>query len=383
MSPDNTAPIPIVRVYTRLEVGGIERQLLRVLPRLRQRGRYAPTLLLTEREGALADELRQQGVPVELVPLSGRLAPWSVTPLTRRLRQLDARLVHAHTYDANVPATVAAFCAGRIPTIASIHNVHATSARRALQERFLNRWRAAIVSVSSGVREHYLRTVGAPPDRAVVLYNGLDVGAVQEIAIDRPGVRARFGLTEATLLVVCVARLVPQKQHTVLLSAWQQVAPRFPAAQLLLLGGGPLESTLRADAVARGLEHRVRFAGNRDDVPAILRGCDISVLASDREGFSNVLLESLAAGVPIVATDVGGNLEAMLGERTGRLVPHGDADALARALGELLADEPRRHALARECARRAWRFDIAKTVSDTEALYDAILAGRPLPHGVD
>ena len=118
------------------------------------------------------------------------------------------------------------------------------------------------------------------------------------------------------------------------------------------------------------------LAGQRADVPRLLRSSDVGTLASIREGFSNVVLESLAAGLPLAVTDVGGNREAMDGESTGLLVPAGEPEALAVALETLLGDEELRRRLSEACVRRASRFDLERTADETEALYERILSGH-------
>ncbi|MBP7149517.1 MAG: glycosyltransferase [Acidobacteria bacterium] len=367
--------MPVVRVYSSLEVGGIERQLLQLLPRLQARGRYRTTLILTRRAGALAPDLQRAGVPVEVLPLRGRFAPRALATLAGRFRALGAQIVHSHVYEDNARSTVASWFAGRPPVIACVHSLGVTrGARRRLQERALGYCRAAVVCVSDKVRHNYLETVGGPADRAVVLYNGVDVRAIQALPRDRAGVRAEFGLAETAVVIVCAARLIPDKDHGLLLDAFAAVAARHPSAFLVLAGGGPSEARLRERCAAADLHGRVVLAGSRSDVPRLLRAADLSVLASRREGFSNVVLESLAAGTPLVVTDVGGNREAMEGERCGRVVPAGDAPAFAAALDALLGDGDLREELARQAAERAWRFDLERTADETEALYAAVLA---------
>lgn len=378
MKRASEGPIPVLRVYTRLDVGGIERQLLRLLPRLEARGRYRTTLLLTQREGTLARAFRGAGLRVRLLPLRGRLGPRPVRALAAAVRELAPRLIHAHMYDAATTATAAALLAGRPPVLASFHNLGVIAGgRRLLQERLLNRFRAGVVCVSEEVRRDYLSRVGGDPRKTTVLYNGIDVESVRAVPPDPQGVREEFGLPPGALLVVCVARLrMPQKAHHDLLEAFARVAARKPEAYLLLVGEGPERALLETRIAAPDLKGRVLLAGEREDVPRLLRSSDVATLASIREGFSNVILECLAAGLPLVVTDVGGNREAMDGESTGLLVPPADPGALAGALERLLGDEGLRRRLSAACVTRAARFDLERTAAETEALYDRILSGK-------
>jgi glycosyltransferase involved in cell wall biosynthesis len=160
-----------------------------------------------------------------------------------------------------------------------------------------------------------------------VIPNGLDVDRVQP---RQPRTRLRR--------IVVVANLRPEKGHDVLLDAAVEVLRRFPDAHVECVGGGPLLDALIARAEARGLLHAVTFLGQRDDVPARLADADLFVLPSRSEAFPNAVLEAMAAGLPIVASGVGGIRELIADDRSGLLVPAGDAAALADRLCRLMAD---------------------------------------------
>src|SRR5207249_5085712 len=163
------------------------------------------------------------------------------------------------------------------------------------------------------------------PRRVTVIYTGVDLAPFRAPPVDRAEVRAELGVPADACVVACVARLVPPKAHDVLLSAAARVLDAAPRARFLLIGDGPLAAPLREKARSLGIAGGVVFAGAREDVPRILRACDVSVLSSSREGFSVVVVESFGAGLPVVATDVGGNAEAIEEGSSGFLVPVGDA----------------------------------------------------------
>jgi glycosyltransferase involved in cell wall biosynthesis len=155
------------------------------------------------------------------------------------------------------------------------------------------------------------------------------------------------------------------------------VAPRFPEATFLLVGrdSGTLEET-KASVRERGIGAAVRFLGSRSDVPDLLRACDLFVHPSREEGFSNAILEAMAAGLPVAAFDVGGNAEAVVHGETGLLAPARDAGALARALAELLGDEGRRKRMGEAGRRRAAEcFSLDRMVAEMETMYGS-LAGE-------
>src|SRR5437867_1489875 len=162
----------VMRVYSRLEVGGIERQMLRLLPRLNA-GRYRVSLCLLKRPGELVDELRDLGVDVHVLPFRGRLHPASLLDLARLFRRESVSVVHAHVRESNTSATVAARLAGIPVVIGSIHNMKTIRGRRRiLQDRLLDRWRDAVVTVSDTVRDDYCRSVGIRREKCVTIYNG-------------------------------------------------------------------------------------------------------------------------------------------------------------------------------------------------------------------
>ncbi len=368
-------PVRVTRVYLWLRLGGTERQLARVLPRLEARGRVRSRLVLTREGGPLVEPLRAAGIPVEVRRLRGRLRPGAVRWLAARIRATGADLVQGHAHAPSTTSTVAARLAG-VPAIATVHTTGSIRGlRHRLQERLLAGLRAAVVCVSAAVREDYLRATGVPADRVLVLYNGLDVAAFARLPREREPVRRELGLPPDALLLLCPARLVPDKGHRDLVAAFGRISRAHPRAHLVLAGDGPLAGELRETVTRAGLGDRIHLPGPRDDIPRILRAADLLVLASRREGFSNVVLEALAAGIPPVVTDVGGNREAMEGETTGRLVPPSDPPALAAALDELLSNPGLRHRLGAAAARRARRFDLDRVCAETEELYARVVAG--------
>lgn len=366
----------VMRVYSRLEVGGIEHQMLNLLPRL-DRGRYRVELCLLKRAGEMADWLRERGVAVHVVPIGGRLAPGSLLALARLFKDRGVTIVHSHVRESNTTAAVAARLA-RVPVvIGSLHNMDTIRGRRRiLQDRLVHRLRDGMVAVSERVRRNYIETVGVPPETVSVIYNGVDITRFDDVPRERNRVLGPLGFGDDDRVVICVARLVPQKAQEVLLAAAAKVLARVPSAGFLLVGEGKCEDSLRAEAQRLGVASHVVFAGKRDDVPSLLRASDVSALTSTREGFSNVLIESLAAGLPVVATDVGGNAEAVEDGVSGFIVPPGDVDAVADRMIRLLGDDALRSRMSRAAGERAVRFGLEQTARETEALYDRLLRAR-------
>ena len=374
----------VMRVYSRLEVGGIEHQMLSLLPRLNS-GRYRVSLCLLKRAGELAGELRARGIEVHVVPFRGRLRPSGLFSLAGLFRRTRTHIVHAHARSSITSATVAARLA-RVPVvIGALHSVDTVQGRRRIaQERLFARLRDATIAVSEGVKRNYCAAIGLDSVRVSVIYNGVDLSRFDgppPSPAERAALLGPLGVAPADCVITCVARLVPAKSHDVLLDAFARFLARIPQATLLLVGDGPLAADLEEQTRRLGIAARVVFAGARDDVPRILRASDISVLSSQREGFSNVVIESLAAGLPVVATDVGGNAEAIAEGSCGLLVPVGDAAAISERLGRLAEDHGLRARMSAAARRRASAFSLDEAVRATETLYDGLLRARGLSGG--
>jgi glycosyltransferase involved in cell wall biosynthesis len=276
------------------------------------------------------------GLTLYRVPLSRRRPTGllrAVRATRRAIQADDPDVVVAH----NVGVTVATWLAlrtlrHRAPLVTVFHGVAATDYRAAA--RVLNRCPAAVVTVSSTILAR-LRAAGLRPRRTEVIRNAITAPPLPS----REQARRELDLDPGIPIALCAARMVDQKRHDVLLQAWAHVST---PALLLLAGDGPNRDAVHAQVTELGLGERVRLLGVRDDVPRLLAACDLSTLASDWEGLPVAVLESMAAGRPVVATAVDGVAEAV-GHGGGVLVPAGDPAALAAALDSLLGDLDRCH----------------------------------------
>jgi len=369
---DNDRLYHVARVITWLPSGGIERRMATILPRLNQPPFRVTVVCLRER-GPLADLLEQAGVRVVVLPMRSRLEPQGLRTLARWMREERVDLVHSHMYRSNVPATIAARMAGVRVMLCQVHNIATWETwRQRWMDRLLMRWRTAMIAVSEEVKRDVVANLRCLPERVRVLYNGIDL---EEYGAARPDadLRRQLGVPDGRRLVVVLARLVPQKGHQRLLRALEGVKRELPPTHVLLVGEGKMRDALERELVARRLNDVVTLTGHRDDVAQILALADVSVLASDREGFSNALIESLAAGVPVVATNVGGNREAIVDGECGLLVEPHDIEGLGQALRRLLTDEPLRLRMAQAARERARRFGLDEMVEETRRLYRELL----------
>jgi glycosyltransferase involved in cell wall biosynthesis len=386
---------PILLVIRDLAIGGTERHLALLAPRLADRG-FRPVVYTLTPEAGLADALETAGVRVLRGWLAGELrwlpssirwavvGPLAAARLWRLMRRERPAIVHFFLPAAYLVGGLCALLAGqrvRVMSRRSLRRYQQGHPGLARLEQWLHRRMTAVLGNSRAVVAE-LRAEGVPPARLGLIYNGIDLEAFEALP-SRDATRARLGIPDGALVLTTVANLIPYKGHADLLEALARAVTDLPARwQLLCVGRDDgIGAALASRAAALGLAAHVRWLGERGDVPGILAASDIGVLASHQEGFSNSLLEAMAAGLPVIATEVGGNAEAVTHGATGLLVPPHDPAALARAVVELARDPARRCALGDAGrVRVAERFSIEACVSRYEQLYRHLATGpsRPL-----
>jgi glycosyltransferase involved in cell wall biosynthesis len=286
----------------------------------------------------------------------------SVTALTRAATESDVSVLQTHGYKANVLAWLARRRIRR-PWIAFLHGVTAESARVRLYyqlERLAVRAADRVVVMSDAMRARYVAS-GVPSERVVVVHN-----AVIE---DHDEAAAQVGSRDSAALGV-VARLSPEKGVDVALDALALLLREHASLRMIVAGDGPEFRHLQERAERLGIARHVVWRGHVEDIASVYREVGMLVIPSRSEGLPTAALEAMAAGVPVVATAVGGLLELIVPGNTGLLVPPENPTALAAAIGRLLDDPASRHRLAkaaRDDARR--RFSVSARVAQLHRLY--------------
>lgn len=233
---------------------------------------------------------------------------------------------------------------------------------------------ARVIAVSEENRRTLIGDYGLPPDQIVVIHNGVEVERFAGPGDD--GLRRELGLDAGTQVVLTVASLVPNKGHHILIEAAPAVLSRYPGVRFVLAGEGASRANIETQIAAAGLMEHFSLIGFRDDPAYLLMGSDLFVLPSLAEGFSLALVEALAAGLPTVATAVGGAPEVIEDGRNGFLIPPEDASALAGALIRALGlPEEERAAMAAEARQTAQRYSVEAMAERTLELYEAVCAG--------
>jgi glycosyltransferase involved in cell wall biosynthesis len=373
-------PIKLLYVIGTLEVGGTERQLVEIVSRL-DRTRFEPVVCCLSAGGPLEERLRREGITVHVVGFRGfsvvRNLAKVIRQLIRLVRVVRAEapvIVHGLLFWAYVLGTFAARLV-RVPVVIasrrSLGHFKAGKTHYLWIERAANAMTDLIIANSEAVRADVLRQEQVPARKVIVIYNGLDAERYQ-VGADQ-ALRSSLRLAPGTAVVAVIANFIHYKGYEYFLDAWSAVVRRCPDAVALLVGDGPLRASCEQRASAAGLGPRVRFLGTRPDVPRLLALADVLVHPSTEEGFSNAILEAMAAGRPVVAAAVGGNPEAIVNGETGLLVPARDSRSLADAIVWMI-EHPADAKRFGEAGRRrvAEVFDLSAMVRRYEEVYERL-----------
>jgi glycosyltransferase involved in cell wall biosynthesis len=390
--------VRIVRVITRLNIGGPAIQAARLTTDLAGRG--YDTTLMHGRLGAGEGDMRYLLAPdapnvLYVDALRRPIAPGhdvrAFHAILATLRAVRPDIVHTHMAKAGLLGRLAAMIYNRTTGSARpariVHTYHGhvldgyfrplVASAFVRLERWLARGTDALVAISPRILDELVdRFTIAPRDRFAVVPLGFDLAPLSAIDDEaRRAARVELGIGPSTRVVTTVGRLTAIKNHALMLEAAARLASRVPDLVLLLAGDGELRADLERDATRLGIADRVRFLGWRRDLPTIYGATDVFVLTSRNEGTPVALIEAMAAGVPGVATNVGGVPDVMADPGLGVLVPSDDAAALAAGVEALLCDAAARRAMgARARASVLQRYGIGRLVDDVDRLYRSLLA---------
>ena len=381
----------IARVVTRLNLGGPARQVLASDPLLAARGHDLRVFAGQSQpgEGDLFDELCARGIDVRRVPGLGRGLTGvgdvrALRALRREFREFRPDVVHTH---ASKAGALGRFAARRVPEAACVHTFHGhvlegyfpdvVSRRLAGIERRLATRTDRVIAVSHATADDLLRLGVVSEDRLMVCPPGVELDALLELDGRDGALRELIGAADDDFVVGVIGRLAEVKRPELALEVFRMLSARYPALHLVYIGDGDGRRMLE-DAIAGlpdGERERVHLVGARTSMPAVYADLDVVLACSRTEGMPVALIEAAAAGLPVVATAVGGVPEIVAHERTGFLGE--DATELAYGLDQLLADERLRKGCGQRARMRVEKRHSARALADRlEALYQAVVEAR-------
>ncbi len=383
----------VLQVIGRLNMGGPAHIAAVLSGRRFDRDRYETLLVhgslapgeeslagLAEEEGATMRHLPELQQPVQ--PLRDAKA---LAKLIRLVRSFRPDVVHTHTAKAGFLGRQAALALRPRPALVHTYHGHvlegyfgAAKSRLYLEmERALARVSDCLIGVSQATVDDLVRLGVAPPSKFRVLPLGLDLDRLAELPGElRASSRAELGVAEGEILLVFVGRVVPIKRLDLLLEALARAREADPRLRLAIVGDGGERPQLERQAAELGIAEDVLFLGYHRELRPVFAAADLAVLSSDNEGTPVSLIEAAAAGLPAVATDVGGVRE-VVGADTGILTPQGDATALAAAIVELAADPERRKRFGIAARQHAINsYGAKRLLTDVDALYRELVTTR-------
>ena len=379
MSTD--ARIRIAYTIKSMVMGGSQTHLLQVF-RFLDRARFAPVLYCLTGDGVLVEAVRALDVPV-LAPAAARGFKGvdlvaRIAALTQALRRAPADIVHNYLLRANLVGSISGRLA-RVPVvICSKRGCHERRGLELVSARIGNALADRVMVNAAAVRDFVHANERCPRDKMVVVPSGIDTERFQPLAPQT--FKARLGLSEHRRVVGIITRMRVRKGVEEFIRAMAQVRGAHPEAHGLIVGEVELDAETEALVRQLGLQEHLTFLGRRSDMPEVLSACDLFVLSSHDEGMSNAILEAMAMERAVVATDVGGTGEVVRHGASGLLVPPRDPQALATAIGTLLAEPTRARAmgvLGRRIVEEG--FSAVAMVRRMEQFYTELAAARGVP----
>jgi len=361
----------VLHVVNSLEAGGMENGVVNIARALAPRG-FTNDVACVERRGAFADRLPESS-QVLLLGKTGGFSPAAAWQLARVVGRLRPQIVHSHNLGGLIYSGLATMGGWRCALVHGEHSLlteEERQPRRLRQRRYLYRGCHTIHTVSTAMRKELI-LLGFPARKITAIANGVDLARFAPV--DPAAVRGALSLPADALCLGIVGRFGPFKRHLQLIEAFEQIAPRFPKARLLIVGGGGSEEAAVARRVeASALRARIHVLGFQSDPRACYQALDLLVVPSANEGLSNVALEAMACGVPALVRAGCGHEQVITPGLDGWIEPLPTSEALAARLAEILAEPSRLVDFGRNARKKvAAHFSLESMIAAYEDLYRA------------
>lgn len=372
-------------------VGGTEKHLLQILPALKKLG-WDIRLVSLSKEGELRQQFEQKGIKTH-APDSSRFYSWAPSPFRKIFKAIYLIFFLMRDYQKH-PSSIthfflpASYILGMIASFVTFDSSIKIMSRRSLNlyqqkypgikklERYLHRFQTIICGNSKQVVAQLHEDEGVTQDKLRLIYNGIDLSPYKNAA-NSDKTRKELSIGSEALVITIVANLIPYKGHEDLLQALGLITKKLPISWKLLVIGRDdgLQKNLEKLAAKHDISEHILWLGQRDDVANLLTASDIAVLCSHEEGFSNAILEAMAAELPVIATDVGGNAEAVQHNKTGFIIPPKDPKSLSNAILKLSENTERRLEFAQNGKQKAIQAFGSKICSEQyDSLYQAAIS---------
>ena len=361
--------INILYLIWSLGLGGAEQVVINLAKGIDKK-KFNVIVCCLNDKGIFAQEVEKEGIEVIALGKKGKFDATVLFKLIRVIKKYKIDIVHTHLWTSDFWGRIAAKLAGVPVIISTVHNVDVWKPKVFLLiDRILSYFTDKIIAVSNTVKYFYINNAKIPKNKIETIYNGIDVDKFN-IKVNRNIKRRELGLNADTKVLAVIGRLVEQKGHIYFLECFRKLLGKYSDIQGLIVGDGPLRGELEERSKMLGLNGRVIFTGIRNDIPEILKIIDVLVVPSLYEGLPTIILEAMAAGVPVVATNVGGNSEIIVNGETGFIVPPKDSSVLAEYIGKILENNNLVESMRVMSRERAIQyFSLDKMMREVEGIY--------------
>jgi glycosyltransferase involved in cell wall biosynthesis len=363
-----------MQIIDSMNFGGAE-VLLRDLARgLLTRGYRVSVRYITH--GPIAEELESMGIPTVRLPKLALVDPVLIWRMLAEILQEKPDIVHTHLFKSDIHGRVAARMTGKPVVISTLHNCHNWAKNPILGNIYgiTSRLADQIVAVSEEVRDYAVRYAHIDPKRVTTIPNAIPLDRFEDTQPSGAIIRQEFNIPGDAPLIGIIARLTEQKDHETFLRAAARILEHIPETRFMIVGDGPLRSSLEKLALSLGIRNSVVFGGVRKDIPSILSALDILVFSSRWEGLPVALLEGMASHLPVVATAVGSIPAVLDNEVTGTLVSPANSDEIAQACIRLIKDPSLRQQMGRAGYTKILEnYSLDSMIDKTDCLYQTLL----------
>lgn len=380
MRQDQDVPLVGHVIYS-LGTGGLENGLINIINRTPD-DRYRHAIICLTESGEFAQRIQKPGVPVIALNSKEGHSFGLYRKLWKTLQTLGPAIVHTR----NLAALEAQLPARLLRGVKTVHgehgrdmfDLHGKNSKYNLLRKLIRPLVGRYITVSKDLQCWLLETVGVPQGKIRQIYNGVDQDLFKPRDCDRRQIAPPGFLTDRSFVIGTVGRLAAVKDQSTLIRAFKALLDKNPESgrdyRLIIVGDGPLRVQLQELIAELHLEQCIWMTGDRSDIPDILNIFDLYVLTSLGEGISNTILEAMATGLPIIATDVGGNPELVEEGVNGRLIPKEDPSALANCLQELTGEQEWLRNMGKASLEKVKeRFNWNKTVERYLSVYDELI----------